>query len=95
MREIERTLRELRSWKRESQRSWWRMERRQVMKVRALTQRGTLQRVRRKKTYRDREGNSQKNSKWIHVDQVLHHQVCDVEKVFLFRPFAEQCHYNS
>ncbi len=56
------------------------------MKVRALTQRGKFQRVRsikkrarRKKTYRDRERNSQRDRKWIHVDQVLHHQVCDEE----------------
>ena len=74
------------------------MERSQVMKVRALAQRGTLHRVRRKKrvwrekTYRDRDRNSQKNSKLIHVDHLLHHQVCDVEKVFLFKPFAKQCH---
>ncbi len=36
-------------------------------------------RVRRKKTYRDRERNSQRDRKWIHVDQVLHHQVWDEE----------------
>ncbi|CAB1316858.1 unnamed protein product [Coregonus sp. 'balchen'] len=28
----------------------------------------------KKKAYRDREMNSQRDSKWIHVDQVLHHQ---------------------
>ena len=55
------------------------VERRQVMKVRALTQGGTFhrvrrkRRVRRKKTYRDRERNSQRDSRWIHAGQVLHH----------------------
>lgn len=33
--------------------------------------------IKEKKTYRERERNSQRDSKWIHVDQVLHHQVCD------------------
>ena len=54
-------------WKRESRR---RLERGHLMKVRALTQRGKFQRVRRmkkrvrrKKTYRDRERNSQRYSK--------------------------------
>ena len=35
--------------------------------------------VKSMKTYRVRERNSQRDSKWIHVDQVLHHQVCDEE----------------
>lgn len=71
------------------------LERGHVMKVRALTQRGKFQRVRsmkkrvrRKKTYRDRERNSQRDRKWIHVDQVLHHQVCDEEGSYYLQSSA-------
>ncbi len=74
-------LRELRSRKRERQRSQWRLERGHVMKVRALTQRGKFQRGEEHEEEGEEEENiqGQRDRKWIHVDQVLHHQV--MEKV--------------
>ena len=56
---------------------------REIQRVRRMKKR-----VRRKKTYRDRERNSQRDSKWIHVDQVLHHQVWDEEGSYYLQSSA-------
>lgn len=59
-------------------------------KVKALTQRGSFQRGRvkeremTKKIQRDRKRNCHKNSMRGNVDQVLHHEVCGVKRVFTF-----------